>query len=60
MTLKKDTGIDTVELRNTSKVDVGDDSIENEVEVFFSCHSSIKEVGSSNTVEVVNIPSDSV
>ena len=41
MALVKDTGIDSVELTNARQIDVGDDSIEDVVEMFMSGVTSI-------------------
>ena len=58
MALVKDTGIDSVELTNARQIDVGDDSIEDVVEMFMSGLTSIQIVESSNAVEVIKILPD--
>ena len=58
MSLVKETGIDSVELTNARQIDVGDDSIEDVMEMVMSGLTSIQILESSNAVDVVNILPD--
>ena len=58
MTFVQNARIDGVELGESCKVDVGDDTIENEAEMISSFISSIQIVLGRYAVEVVNIFSD--
>ena len=55
MTFEQDASVNCVELLNASEVDVGDDTIEKEVEVVATKITSVKVMLSSDAVIVVYI-----
>ena len=55
MTLEQDAGIDGVELSYACQVNIGYDSIEDEVEVIVSCLACINVVEGYDTVKVIDI-----
>ena len=55
MPFVENTGVDGIQLHESCQVDVGDDSIENEVEMLVSIRASVDIVEGSNAVEVINI-----
>ena len=58
MPFKEYTGLDRVELKNASQVEVGDDGIEDVVKAVMTSLASIQVMESRNTVIIVDIFSD--
>ena len=55
MSFVQDTGVDVVELLNTGVVDIGNDTIDEELEVLNTSLPSMQIVEGGDTVEIVNI-----
>ena len=60
MPFVKDASIDGIQLRESSQVDVLDDTIKNEVEVLVSSRASMDIMQGCNAIKVINILTDRV
>ena len=60
MPLVKNASIDGIQLRESSQVNVRNDSIENEIEVLIASKASVGIMEGCDAIEVVNILTDGV